>query len=422
MAESRAVLIGNASGVKYMPELKDIPAVAHNIRELHAVLTDGTVWSLPPDNCVTLLQPESGEAVKRTLKKASEEASDTLLVYYAGHGLRAGSDDSLYLTLPHIEDSDEGLRYNDLRLRLQPPVRKGRRTVVILDCCYADLAGDGQMGGDGGGGAEFAKQAEIEGIGLFTAAAATRKALAPAGERHTAFTGELLNVLRLGDPKGSEYLDLNDVFLAVSHRLTERRKALPLLPEPRLRTKALGSRIVLARNGSYRAPRQLPKPPAPAPVLAPVPAPLPFDEIVTLCRAHKLRVPSDPNVTRKIVGKVLDEQVPAGEERLLAFYRWPWLLNSSRAIAVTTWGVRLRDGNRHLAVPYEDLGEYSAVSETYETAASPDGAIHTTTLTMSGQDRTYQFLEAAFQRGPNAETLAALMNLLKEIVAPHNAR
>ncbi|MFC8276617.1 caspase family protein [Streptomyces sp. NPDC057271] len=419
MAASRAVLIGNASGVKNLPDLKDIPAVSHNVRELRAALTNGTVWSLPQDNCVTLLQPESGEAVKRAVRKAAEEASDTLLVYYAGHGLRAGSDDSLYLTLPHIEDADEGLRYNDLRLRLQPPVRKGRRTVVVLDCCYADRAGDGHMGG--GGSAEFARQAEIEGVGLFTAAAATRKALAPIGERHTAFTGELLYVLRAGDPKGPEYLDLNDVFVAVSHRLTERRRALPLLPEPMLRTKALGSRIVLARNGSYRPPRdrQPARPRPPTPASARAPAPLPYDEIVTLCRAHKLRVRSDPDVPQKLINKVLDEQVPAGAERLLAFYRWPRILNSSRAIAVTTWGIRLRDGNRFLAVPYEDLGEYAAMSETHETAASPDGAIHTTTLTVTGQDRTYQFLQASFQRGPDAETLAALLSRLKALVTRH---
>lgn len=407
-AESRAVLIGNTSGVKNMPDLKDIAAVEGNVLDLQTALTDGTVWSLPPENCVLLLQPESGEVVKRAVKKAAETASDTLLVYYSGHGLRAGSDDSLYLTLPHIEDADEGLRYNDLRLRLRPPIRKGRRTVVILDCCYADLAADGQMGG----GEDLVRQAEIEGVGLFAAAAATRKAIAPQGERHTAFTRELLAVLREGDPQGPEFLDLNDVFLAVERCLAQRRKTLPYLPEPKLNTKHLGSRIILARNSSYQGTQPYPAP-------GPAPAPLPFNEIVELCRAHKLLVPSDPNVSQKSVSKVLDEQVPTAQERLLAFYRWPWKLNSARGFAVTTWGVRLRDGNRHFAIPYESLGKYSARSEETETAASPDGSIVSIHLVVSGQDRTYYFLDGAFSRGPSSTTLADLLTRLKELIGRH---
>ncbi|MBR8639991.1 caspase family protein [Streptomyces tuirus] len=354
-AQSRAVLIGNTSGVKNMPDLKDIPAVEANVLDLRQALTDGSVWSLPPENCVTILQPKSSEVVKRAVRDAAAAAADTLLVYYAGHGLRAGSDHSLYLTLPHTEDPDEGVRYNDLALRLKPPTRKGLRTLVVLDCCYAELAADGMGTADD---EEFARETEIKGVGLLTAAARTRKALAPAGERHTAFTSELLAVLREGDPQGPAFLDLDDVFNAVSRRLDERRRTLRHLPEPRLKCEQLGSRIILTRNSSYREP-----PPPPVQTdRPPHTGSRVRDYLRRQSKVADLYVLPDGASSWRVWRASKVHSLKAGEE-IIALWIWsPWAEPSSNLVLTST-GLRIRDSGTQVYIPYEEFQRYKFDSD-----------------------------------------------------------
>ncbi|KRV48354.1 hypothetical protein AQ490_25415 [Wenjunlia vitaminophila] len=58
------------------------------------------VWGLPPGHCLRLSQPSSAEQVLDTIRTAARRATDTLLVYYSGHGLIDPDFDSLLLTLP----------------------------------------------------------------------------------------------------------------------------------------------------------------------------------------------------------------------------------------------------------------------------------------------------------------------------------
>jgi hypothetical protein len=277
------------------------------------------------------------------------------------------------------------------------------------------------MGGDGDRSAEFAKQVAVEGVGLFTAAAATRKALAPKGEHHTAFTGALLDVLRAGDPRGPEYLGLSDVFLAVSHRLTERRKTLPLLPEPKLETGGLGSRIILARNCSYRTPGPSEEPPPPATAPAPPPALVrpPLDEIVALCRAHKLLVRSDPNVSRRTASKVAADLVHEKNEQMLAFYRWRRGIDAPRAIAVTDWGVHLHMGIQRMSIAFASLQHYEFKRRAEEPVVTPHGnGPRSVFLEVTGQERRFLLAEPLWLfGGPSARDLVGLLVLLRGSMA-----
>ncbi|NEB67034.1 caspase family protein, partial [Streptomyces fulvissimus] len=44
-------------------------------------------WNLPVANCTVLRDPASPRDLSRAVEEAAKEATDTLLVYYAGHGL-----------------------------------------------------------------------------------------------------------------------------------------------------------------------------------------------------------------------------------------------------------------------------------------------------------------------------------------------
>src|SRR5262249_32451575 len=69
---------------------------------------------------------------------------------------------------------------------------------------------------------------DVRGSYVMTAAAKDRASLALEGERLTAFTGELVNVLRAGIPDGPDMLGLNALFEHVRAELVARRR-----PEPK---------------------------------------------------------------------------------------------------------------------------------------------------------------------------------------------
>ncbi|MFB9696416.1 caspase domain-containing protein [Amorphoplanes digitatis] len=232
---SRAVLIG-ASAYK---ELTDLPAVRQNLSRLRELLTDPSVWGLPEEHCVIVADEDSPLKVLDAVQAAAEAATDTLLVYYAGHGLLDQSMD-LLLALP---DSDArrmymSIRYTDIRRELRRAVQCSSK-VVILDCCFSGSAmrdGMGRM-------AEIADQAAVEGSWLVTASAEHAPALSPPGEPYTAFTGELIKLLDRGVKDGPEFLDVDTLYLRIYQELKARDR-----PEPQQRIGNKGAQIVIARN------------------------------------------------------------------------------------------------------------------------------------------------------------------------------
>ncbi len=236
---SKAVLIGTST----YDILEDLPAVSNNLNSLAEVLTGPTSWGLGNDACAVLSNPSSAATAMNPLREACATARDTLLVYYAGHGLVTPEGD-LYLGLPQSQQHrvETGIPYSWVRSALLEG--RAERTVVILDCCYGGLA-LGTMGPS-----ELAAQADVEGTYLITAASENRQALAPPGERHTAFTGELLTLLSSGIVGGPEHLDLDSVFRAL-------RRALPAKgrPVPQGRERNSNGRLALAWNPAFsRAP------------------------------------------------------------------------------------------------------------------------------------------------------------------------
>ena len=171
------------------------------------------------------------------MRQAAAEAGDTLIVYFAGHGL-VDAQDQLVVALPHTEFGrvETGLPYDWVRQVLLHS--RAERHVVILDCCYSGLA-LGRMSA----GAGLADQAAVEGSFLLAAAAETRTALAPVGETNTAFTGALLEALRRGIPGGPALVDLGVLYRHL--RLTMEARGHPV---PQARDRNSGAQVALGRN------------------------------------------------------------------------------------------------------------------------------------------------------------------------------
>ncbi|MGY5129109.1 caspase, EACC1-associated type [Streptomyces nigrescens] len=275
-AASQALLIG----VHDYESLAVLPAVERNLAGLTRAFTDPDLWGLPPEHCVALPQPPSAQEVLDTLSSVALRATDTLVVYYAGHGLIDPYSDELYLALPGSDQERlySALPFEWVRRTILDPRIGARHKVVILDCCYSGRALLGGMSGT----SLVADHALIDGTSLMAASAKTRKALSPPGEEFTAFTGELITALTEGVVDGPPLLDMQTLYRHLYTALAA--KARPL---PQQRNRNTGGLIALARNRTHpthrpqpppqpspppRPPRTVPTSPPPAPPVAPVPA------------------------------------------------------------------------------------------------------------------------------------------------------
>ncbi|MBQ1028366.1 caspase family protein [Micromonospora sp. C95] len=233
---SRAVLVGCAN----YTALEPLPAVERNVRRLADLLADPEVWGLPPDNCTVLIDPESAEVVLEAVHQASSEAEESLVVYFAGHGLLEERTSDLYLALRKANANRlfRAVRYDDLRREVIDTAVCASK-VVMLDCCYSGQAMLGGMSGS----VEMADQARIEGTYLITASAETKLALAPIGEEFTAFTGEIIAALTLGIPDAAEHVDLETLYWYVRRGLEAKGR-----PVPQQRARNSGGALPFVRN------------------------------------------------------------------------------------------------------------------------------------------------------------------------------
>ncbi|MET7375937.1 caspase family protein [Micromonospora arida] len=246
VAESSSVVLLGSSRYQDVDLLPDIPEVARNLADLEATLTDPDFGIVPPARCVALLDEVSLPSMGRQLRTSAEQAKDLLLVYFAGHGIKAGPRHELYLAMyetdPHEPDFGS-LKYETLRrIVLDSPARA---KVIILDCCFSGRAFGDELAAPADA---LLGQLAIEGSCLLTSAQANNVALVLPGEAHTAFTGRLLAVLNEGITGGSEFVTFDDLYRGVREQL-----GLLNLPMPLSRSSRTANDLVLSRNRAFRA-------------------------------------------------------------------------------------------------------------------------------------------------------------------------
>ncbi|NUU22130.1 MAG: tetratricopeptide repeat protein [Streptomycetaceae bacterium] len=218
-ATSRAVVIGAAS-YAFLP---DLPAVARNVDGVRGTFCDPRLWGLLPESCRTVVDPDDPDDVVGAVMDAAREARDTLVVYYAGHGLLDSDSPDLHLALHRSKEfmGHTALSYRHIRRAVMRS--QARRRVVILDCCYSGRVAM-SMAGDPD---DIARQAIVEGTYVLTSSARDIVSLAPPNERYTAFTGELLELIHEGIPNGPDVISLELLYEHLDQRLRARDRPVP---------------------------------------------------------------------------------------------------------------------------------------------------------------------------------------------------
>jgi hypothetical protein len=235
--QSNAVVVGTS--VYRAPAIENLPAVRNNVRDLVALLTDRRHGILPPERCSAILDPVGTREVYRVIREHANAATDTLLVYFAGHG---ETDEQLRLHLCMTDtDLDElavsALSFDHVRELLHHSPADNK--IVILDCCFSGRAIHGMGQTDTAAAGAIA----VEGSYVLTATANNDRAMAPPGRAHTAFTGELIRLVRDGVPDGPSMLTVHTLYRKLRHTLPAKG-----FPQPASRRTGTAELVVLCRN------------------------------------------------------------------------------------------------------------------------------------------------------------------------------
>ena len=233
---SRAVLVGTS---KYDHQ-SDLPAVENNLSKLAELFTDKQFCGLLDQNCIVVSNPKTGPELIDPIADAAEEATDMLIVYFAGHGMPHSTGHELCLGLVGSKSGRmyQWVSYSDIQTEIRES--RARRKLVILDCCYSGRATAGIMGDEDLTG-QIANSANLPGVYLMASTASNKTS--QSGDIFTAFTGELIALIQNGMPKCGDLLSVDDLFAGTIEALFG--KGLPL---PQKREKDHGAGFHLFRN------------------------------------------------------------------------------------------------------------------------------------------------------------------------------
>lgn len=240
---SRALLIGVSHFTD--ADLHDLPAVANNVPALVDVLTDPNVGGFDRAGCRIVTDPATPQQVGNVLDDVVNDALDTLVMYYAGHGLLSRRGEA-YLAATATDSNPQRVRYSGVPmewLRAALADSPARNRILILDCCFSGQAAEAMSGA----ASAIIGGLDIHGTYTLASAPAYSSAIAPIGAQFTAFTGELLGLLQNGVPGGGPLLTLGDLFPELTRALLTRG-----MPRPQHLGTGLADRIALARNVAYR--------------------------------------------------------------------------------------------------------------------------------------------------------------------------
>ncbi|MET9101633.1 caspase family protein [Streptomyces antibioticus] len=338
-------------------DLLNLPAVENNIRGLARVLRDPDVWGLPGERCVEMPQPTREQFLSAVGEAGA--ATDTLFVYFAGHGIIHPATDRFYLALPDFNSEGEyatkAIRYADLQDLLWEPRIKARHKVIVLDTCFSARAFDESMGGKN----TVYQMLRTRGACTLVSSDVTETSRAPQGADYTAYTARLISTLQGGIEDEEETLTLQAIHQNVRERLRSAG-----ISTPRILGADDTPLVRIARNRAFGGPTESGG--------TRMPSSMDQwqdfqDELFRLLKAELGTGQSDVRVERSLPWDTRLGPQREGE-RLLTFFEHRTLLEN-RFTALTTRSVKFshsKNGIGGAQVDYTDLRRWSVKIEPVE--------------------------------------------------------
>ena len=219
-ASSRVVLIG-------VPETKGLEPIPHATRsrdKIKELLLSVDLVGLAEEQIIKLPLPNRTAAseVLEDFQDACNDAKDTFLFYFCGHGLYGDSKSPLYLALENSTDKSKqanALKISDIKSFMADSDAASR--VMILDCCYSGAAFQGGMSL----AEEIRPALSLSGTYAIAAVPATDKARFFEEEDYTVFSGALIETLENGIENAAEFLSMEEVYDSLHAKILERGNA-----------------------------------------------------------------------------------------------------------------------------------------------------------------------------------------------------
>ncbi|MGB8191773.1 MAG: caspase family protein, partial [Chitinophagaceae bacterium] len=134
-----AVLIGCS---EYNYGLNAILPVKGNLEDMRSLLMDKSYIGLPPENVFTSFN-ETSDSIKDLLFTTSRHEMDTLIIYYAGHGLRTGAKELCLAAINSKKLSDTEwlgiVEYGFIKRTILEQCN-ARQKILLIDACQSGLA------------------------------------------------------------------------------------------------------------------------------------------------------------------------------------------------------------------------------------------------------------------------------------------
>ncbi|MGW3855782.1 caspase, EACC1-associated type [Micromonospora arida] len=250
--KATVILIGASRFPRDRESLRDLPGVVANIVDFERLILETKYIGVDADRVTRILDEEPPHVVLERIADLAADAADTLVIYYAGHGILA-DDGELLLTgaqSTYRLAAANSMRWETLKSTIlkSPAPRK----LVILDCCFS-----GRAIGMSVDEAAVLGQLDISGTVVITASPKNSIALAPLKSRRTTFTDGLLSVIEKGIPGAGATLDIEDLFTECKRRMQAIQA-----PQPEILATGAAAKLPLCRNvsevGAFQ--RELPAP------------------------------------------------------------------------------------------------------------------------------------------------------------------
>lgn len=247
-------------GASEWPRSPDLPSlenfrnsaddIENYFKQLPFKIPDGNLLNLVDDEGSPLeINNQLSDFVTKSQERASQAGKPIrdLIVYYVGHGGFTKGEQAYFLAIRSTQTESEGvssLRMVDLAATIKRRANNVRR-YLILDCCFAEAAYQYyQSSGDPANVAHTQALLEFQpegglperglpqtGTALLCSSSRRNASIAPVGEKHTMFSGALLDVLHNGDLALEDALSLENVGYRVNRLITTKYSNIAVRPK-----------------------------------------------------------------------------------------------------------------------------------------------------------------------------------------------
>lgn len=200
---TRAVLIGTGEFDNGFPP---IPPVKGNMEDFFNLLTDKIHIGLPQQNVAVAFNKTNTEIEELLLQTSRLPDTDTLIIYFAGHGHRTDIK-KLYLIARNTRKIDDyilgGIDFDFINNAVLKS-STARQKILILDACHSGIATQGSK--------DMIMDTDVKGTYILASSPGDEVSYFSKNGRNTYFTGALIDVLKNGIDNSSEMLTLDDLY------------------------------------------------------------------------------------------------------------------------------------------------------------------------------------------------------------------